>query len=221
MLLSSLTKLGVLLYGSKQMANDWRVAFRSHKGSELVVNTFCVHTAVVGIDTENASAGDVATAINTWLSAKYLDVLVADYTFDDITVTNLPPPTTVEAVHTVNSTGTLASGSGDLPQEVAMVVSLRSALANRRGRGRLFIPSPLHSSHLDAPDEWQAGDAYWANVGTLMDAMLAGHDFTAGLGGLVNFHASLRVWSRAGSASHDVTSYVRRKQPHWLRSRAS
>ncbi len=40
---------------------------------------------------------------------------------------------------TVNLPGTAAGGS--LPSEVALVVSLRTALANRSGRGRFYLPT--------------------------------------------------------------------------------
>lgn len=48
------------------------------------------------------------------------------------------------AEQTVNVPGTAAGNA--LPADVAIVVSLRTALANRRGRGRFYLPQPAASS---------------------------------------------------------------------------
>lgn len=44
-------------------------------------------------------------------------------------------------------TGVPGTGGGNqLPQEVAVVTSLRTALASRRGRGRMYLPAPAYGA---------------------------------------------------------------------------
>lgn len=44
-------------------------------------------------------------------------------------------------------TGVAGTGGGNqLPQEVAVVASLRTALASRRGRGRMYLPAPAYGA---------------------------------------------------------------------------
>jgi hypothetical protein len=116
----------------------------------------------------------------------------------------------------VGNVGTLAAGTGALPSEVCLVAKLSTALATRSGRGRLFFASPIYSSYLSSPDQWNTGGAYWTAVNAFLTSLKNGLDVTHDT---IAHHYSLRVWSRKRGDSHDVTGYSMRQQPHWLRSR--
>jgi hypothetical protein len=99
--------------------------------------------------TANANA-----AASTWLTAftggasGFASKVTAGVVFNRVSTGLINPAgggQTELAEATVNIPGTAAGNS--LPPIVALVVSLRTALANRRGRGRLYLP-PLASSSL-------------------------------------------------------------------------
>lgn len=198
---------------------DWRVSLISHDGNGVqYVNTLCAHVQQTVLDLADLGASDVASAVDTWLRTKYRDVLAAAYTFDEIQVRELFTETPAEAASTVGLAGTLTPGSGQLPREVCMVLSFKSDVATRSGRGRIFIPSPQNSSYLVAPDTWSTSGAYWTNVGALGAQLLTGQNVTFNL---IDYHVSLRIHSRKHNATYDVKSYLRRPAPHWLRSRST
>jgi hypothetical protein len=144
-------------------------------------------------------------------------VLQSAYVFDVVASRELYTDTPSVGESAVGVAGTLGAGTGLLPRECCMVVTLRTAVATRSGRGRMFLPSPLYSSNLASQDAWATGTGGWYSaVGTFMDKLMAGVDVTHSTFG---HHLSLRVHSRRHATSYDVTSYVRRLQPHWLRSR--
>lgn len=92
----------------------------------------------------------------------------------------------------VNLAGT-ATGNA-FPADVAIVVSLRTELANRRGRGRFYLPQPAVSTGT-APGRLVA-----ATQTALADALA---NAWAGF----NVTASPVVYSRTSRATEDITSF--------------
>jgi len=200
---------------------DWQIALKSHHvpSGALVINTFCVHDHSSVPLSDPLDAQTVADDVAAWITTLYKAVLQSAYTFDTVDSRELGTDTPAIGSSAVGAAGTLGAGTGLLPREVCMVVTLRTAVATRSGRGRMFIPSPLYSSNLASQDAWLTGTGGWyAAVGAFFDALVAGRDVTHGS---IDHHYSLRVYSRKRNASYDVTSYTRRLQPHWLRSRMS
>lgn len=99
-----------------------------------------------------------------------------------------------------------------------MVVKLSTALATRSGRGRIFIPSPRRAGQLTSPDQWDTAATYWTGVGSFATALVAGTNATIGGD---TFHLTTGVWSRLHGTFQPCTGFVRRRQPHWLRSRST
>jgi hypothetical protein len=165
--------------------------------------------------------GDTAEALDQWLRDDYLTLLVPNYTVDAFTIRELG----VEepAVHevAVGDAGTLSSQTGELPAECCMVITWRTAVATRSGRGRQFIPSPRGSGALSGPDTWKVSGPYWEHAADWIALIVAGHTFSYGEGGLEESQLTPEVWSRVHNTGHDITSGVRRSRPHWLRSRST
>jgi len=93
----------------------------------------------------------------------------------------------------IGQPGTAAGSS--LPQEVALVVSLRTALANRRGRGRFYLP-PLAASFTTT-----TGMVPTATIGHLNEQLTAAWD---AYNTLVDFPV---VYSRVNRATERITSF--------------
>lgn len=207
------------------MAKDYLCTYLSHgSAGEQYANTFCVH------DDEAGSArdeGSVANEVDSWLTTKYRNMLVSGTIVDVLRVYRIP------AVYGDDSTvsskllglaGTLTGADGKLPREMTLTLALRSSHTSRRSQGRLSIPSPSNSAYLTAGGDWLTSSAFWSAVGTFGQALLDGHDVGAlGVGG----HISTRIYSRrqhqegSGDKTTDVTSYLRRPRPRWLRRRNS
>lgn len=88
-----------------------------------------------------------ATGVTNFASAAYLGDLCADVAFTEITTAELDPVDgrqLSKASDPRSEVGT--SLDACLPFQCTPVVSLRTALANRHGRGRFYAPSPAVSS---------------------------------------------------------------------------
>lgn len=97
-------------------------------------------TSAFGIDTVH-NAG-IAWA-NAFWTGGYDSVVTADVTMLSLTTVNVDTGTGLQSERRDGALALAGTNvSGNLPADVAMVVSLRTALANRRGRGRFYLPQP-------------------------------------------------------------------------------
>ncbi len=111
--------------------------------------TFGIHTSRAASTVEAAEAAWASAIADLWLgSAPPADAIghlyPAAVTLVETVTTELDPVTgknvaQVQSAHSLAGTG----AGGALPQEVAVCVSLRTALPTRAGRGRFFLPSPI------------------------------------------------------------------------------
>lgn len=197
------------------------VAYRSTApGGELIVNTMAAHVVWdTGLPTPEID--EIVDAIDAWLTEDYCQMLADDYSVDQLAVRQLDSETPWVRDRELNLTGTLGSVSGELPVECCLVLSWRSDLATRSGRGRIFVPSPLGSAALQAPDKWSTTAQYWIHAGTFADRYMTEQDVDYGTGGIDTFHLFPMVWSRVHQEGYTLTSWIRRSRPHWLRSRST
>lgn len=200
----------------------WAVAWRSLRSDGTsFVNTICVRDDPTTGALETPSPGEIVGNIDSWLTTKYRAMLAPGYTVQEVHIRELYSGTPREAISTVNGAGTGAAETANMPVEVCKVISWKTNVATRRGRGRIFVPSPVRASALNTADAWATADTYWSNATTFINALLAGDDYSYGTGGAFTSHQSLRVHSRAGNTDFDVTAGVQRVRPHWLRSRST
>lgn len=207
------------------MAKDYLATFLSHQSSGVqCANTICVHDDELG---GPSSPSDRVDDVSTWLTTKYRALLPTSSVLDVLRLFQIPDTYGDDSVSVdklIGSAGTLAGADGVLPREVCLTLSLRSNHTSRRSQGRIEIPSPLNSGCLDSSANWKTDTAYWTNIGTFADALLAGHDL--GILG-ADGHLSTRVYSRRqhqegkDPKTVDVDSYTRRPRPRWLRRRVS
>jgi hypothetical protein len=203
------------------MSNVYTVALRSiDAGGVLYENTFAVKSDPVGVDIAEPSDVEVVNAIKDWLLVPYRNCLAGRYTWSDIVARGILGHDG-EATASVGAAGTLAAGTGILPKECVMIVSVKTAHVGRSGRGHFAVPSPGFSSYLADATSWQGFAAYYDNIGAFNAALLAGHTFTYGDLGALSSHLSMQLWSRADDTSRDVTALIRRLPVRWLRSRST
>jgi hypothetical protein len=156
---------------------------------------------------------DVATAVWSWLGADYRACLNSAYTVREVTAEKLVGGHAVSVgVHEVNLAGTL-SCAGVCPRELALLVRLQSTHAGRRGKGRMFLPSPLGSDALSSQDIWSTSHAYWTAAGTLSTLLTTGGGTFGGIA------IAFGVYSRKDDALYPIAGVNRDVRPHWLRSR--
>jgi hypothetical protein len=196
----------------------WECAYKSTSDlGELVVNTLHVRVIESPDDNFDAGANAVAAAVDAWLQEDYLACLDTAYHTDTLTVRTVDAGTPLLADLAVDEDGTLADLGGKLPGGVAAVLSFKTLLPTRRGRGRMFLPSPTSSGHLDTDNAWlTSGTSIGAKAIALGATILEGTSFTEGA---VDYDVVPVVWSRVGASAEDITSVVFRTRPHWLRSR--
>lgn len=198
----------------------WRVAIRSTHGAS---GTQFVNTLAVRMDngTElppELPADQVCDEVYAWLFPEYKAMLNPVVTVEDIHARSLTGDPEEDS-RAVSEVGTGSFGAGDyLPRQVTMVMTFKTATPTRRGRGRIFIPSPINANPLSNEQVWDPANAYWINAGTFATALLTGSDF---IHDGTPFHASLNVWSSLDGVGRDVVSATRRPAPRWLRSRTT
>lgn len=194
---------------------DWLVAFKSHDpGGILFINTICVHYEPLGGVGDDLTASQTASQVRDWLSTPYRTALSSANVLDEIDVRSAPAGSSEAGVQAVGLAG-LASGVGDLPHQLAVILSFKTGHATRRGRGHIAYPGNKSESAYTG-GLFSTSTAWWTAIDTLTAALLAGHDVGAfGLSG----HLSHRVWSRVDQASYDVTSIIKRTSPRWVERR--
>jgi hypothetical protein len=194
-------------------------AYKSHDaGGVAYVNTLAIQQDVpAGPDTA-LDYETIADDIHDWLSAKYRAMLAPQYTVDELHVLGILGGTG-EGSHSIAAAGTLSVG-GDavLPKELTMVFTIKTADPSRRGRGRIFIPSPRYTVFAGDNTNWKTSDTYWTNAGTFGDELLSGHTVSHDA---LEHRYRVGVWTRAGNDWQVATSYQRRAAYHWLRSRST
>lgn len=211
------------------MARLWRWAYNSdHNSGVRIVNTGYVVTTEDFGGGGDGSAAQVRDALHGALTTKYRAMLAADFTVQSLVIREQlkPGDTDVpeEAAQTIASAGT-STGTGDrLPLGCCMLVSIYTNAAIRSGHGRRFVYPGGYASALTSAGIWDpSGGGIWAAVAAFEDEAKLTHSVDTGFGTTATAHPVVYSRTRHGLNLDpwyfDITSYTRRPQPHWLRSR--
>lgn len=199
------------------------VSFHANdSGGVKYVNTLAVRSENSGLIGPEVSLHDLLDGVDTWLWSKWMACLHPDYSAESLKCFAIDDHTSV-AEKSKTGFGTLSvagAGSTFMPKEAALVLSLRTSRGGRRYRGRMFIPSPRLGYFMSDATNWGTTVAFYTACTAFGDQILAGRDYTHGTE-LTPAHLSARVWSRVAGTTTDVTSYIARRQVHWLRSRST
>lgn len=154
--------------------------------------TFGIHT--LGSVTVDAAQSAWVAAVADFWSTELAAVYCADVAIQSVVTAELSQPTGKQITRRetqVNHVGTNAAAC--LPFQVAPVVSLRTALATRAGRGRFYAPSP-------AVDQQAAGRL----ITTAQTALL--NSAVAMFGALTGAGLSGVLYSRSTTQTQEITS---------------
>ena len=173
-------------------------------------------TSGSSIGTVHAAGVDFANAF--WTTGGYGTHVGTAVTLESVTTVNVDVLTNKQSQRMDSSlslAGTNATGS--LPADCAIVVSLRTALANRSGRGRFYLPQPA-IDQLDGSD----GRIKAASVASILNSVSVGF-------GAYTPTATPVVYSRTLKATNPVVSFdignlfdtQRRRESSMLESRNS
>lgn len=184
--------------------------------------TFCVreHVTVGG----SLAAGTVASDLAGWLKTKAKAMAPTSLTLTQVRVNRGGPYGPDEGAdpeagnEAVDEVCTGSFGSTPIPHGICARVTIYTALASRRGRGRFHAPSPLAQLQLSSADVFNTSGAYFVAVKDFADTLLAGHDVTHDA---IDHHYSLRVHSRVDHTTRDAQKVLVRPQVSYLRSRLS
>jgi hypothetical protein len=202
------------------VARDYLASIRSHDAQGvLYVNTLGIKTEpTLGVGELDASSA--ADEFWLWLGTEYRACIPSSYTVDTVHLRGILG-TSAAVDKSIGTNGTLSAAGGAIPREVAFVITWRTAIVGRSGRGRMYLPSPKAGS-ISGTDysTWDTGSAIWAAALTFGNKVLAGRDYNVS-SGLFTGHMSGRVYSRAHGANYDIRSFTRQPQARWLRSRRS
>jgi hypothetical protein len=120
--------------------------------------------------TVDTSHGNAVTWItDLWNGVGLAAGLHGDYTAGTIVqkaITTQIDPVTLRTVATRETDFSLpgTNGANSLPQHVAIVVTLRSGLSGRHGRGRMYLPAP------NVADTTAAGELAGATITSMMSS---------------------------------------------------
>lgn len=209
------------------MATVWRCSYESTIAGTSIVNTF--HQVARGAPiTGEIGADEVRDTLTAALNTKYRACLTPEYTLLSLTVREelAPGDTSIpqESVATIGLVGSLAESTPSLPYSLSPLVTIRTNAAVRSGHGRLFMPSPLSAGALTTGGLWFTTHAFWIAHTAFFTELNLNHNMgTLGSDG----HLATIVYSRTRRAAgdpdyyFDMTGFIQRTKPHWLRSRAT
>jgi hypothetical protein len=204
---------------------DWRATFEyiETASGRVFDMTFCVreHTSVPGAS--SLAAGTVAADLRDWLKVEAKALTMNTVKLQRIHVNRGGPfgPDEGEDQESgevvISEACTAASAGGiSLPHGLCARVTVYTALASRRGRGRFHAPWPDSAAALAAPDRFLTTNAYMVNLTTFANDLLGGHNVTHDT---IDHHYSLRVHSRRDALTRDAASVSVRDGVSYLRSR--
>jgi hypothetical protein len=202
---------------------DWKVTLEYVESgtSRLEDTTFCVREHVSD-PAGNLDGDTVAGDLASWLGTTARAMAPTNVNLSQVRVFRGGPYGPGEGdpqeagTSIVNLAGTGPAVTGGLPHGVCCRVSVYTALASRRGRGRFHAPSPCAQTQLNDSDHWGTALPHYIAVKAFADNLLAGHDVTHDL---IVHHYSLRVHSRADATTRDATKVLPRTEVSYLRSR--
>lgn len=214
-----------------------RCAYRYTVGGIECVNTFhaAVHSDLPtwGEWGTTPDPEDVANELATKLNTTFRQMIPDTGVVHDLTVTDehdpLNPDATREAfTKSIELTGARIVGNEDEPVSMCGLLTLRTGRVGRSGRGRMFLPPIRNEADITAGKLNTGGGYRTAAINfakELVPAFGGGSAFSSLW--MDTWHGSIVIFSRtlrargADEFAFDVTSYLLRDAPHWLRSRAS
>lgn len=209
------------------MAAVWRVTYESSSAGVLFVNTHHVVSRPVGLSTGAPSADQVRDALNTALTTKYRALLPSTFSVDVLDVREEVDPASgdipEQSSMAIGLAGTRAVGTYETPLGLSQVVSFRTNAAVRSGHGRMWIPV-VDKDVLSTSGQLITTGALATATTAFFDELKSTHTITDGGN---SWDCKQVVYSRTRRARgdeffyFDVTAYIRRLTPHWLRSRQS
>lgn len=125
--------------------------------------------AVTAIGGDGLTEFALANALKTEFGPLYQPMLTDNALFLGVSVRNLTRTPAAAAVTSSGGSLTGTSGEEALPTQVSGIITLRSALAGRANRGRLYIPFPSEDDN-DA-ETVRPTAAYIANATALANAL--------------------------------------------------
>lgn len=184
------------------------------------------------IDTSNPSPLDVANELDGQLRTLWLNLLHTSWTFDRIAVTtvgnpNNPSQVPSAAEKAIGVAGARPGSNTDLPDQMCGLLSIKTGLAGRSFRGRIFLP-PIEVSGEVVADTLTTGGNYSTAVAALQTKLLDsfGGGSTWSTLWRDTWHMKVGVYSptrhRQGFTPFFTNATATRydRSIHWLRSRA-
>lgn len=201
----------------------YRISYKGHLSSgQPWMTGFHIHTAPPAGGGEPAIA-DILSTWDTHVFTALRACINTNVVIESGEIRSVPDPNgqDVPAASSItkNANGTLANGTGLLPDGVAIILQLKSSAASRSGRGYMALPSPNYSSYLGSANAWGTGITTPVNAfGALLKDVLH-------IGSVLITDTSAVVYSRTRALraespnEWDIQSALCRVKPAWRRTR--
>lgn len=176
--------------------------FESVQGNQAAENIrqFRVSAEVAPVPTY----GDVASGLGGIIGPELRALMSSSATYRGCAVRRISPlPLTLEQMST-NQAGVGAIAGDPLPPQVSGIVTLRTAMAGRRFRGRFYVPFPAES---DNTSGHIPSSGYLSALINLQNSLALATVITVGLGSITVIPV---IWSRRFRTTTDITLGVAR-----------
>jgi len=205
-----------------------RVQLQSHFASQQQIrNTFHIAKPGAGI-VLGPELTTIGNALDSLLVDPYRHMLTPLDFYDGLQVSQVraaaDPTTPIEEVsipHVLIGTAAISRG---LPTQITTVLRLKTGLASRRYRGRMFLPGPSYSG--DLTGQGINLTSTWAtSVKAFADVLAGGFDgaatpWTGDLSGwLISVYSRAADLASEAPTAAEVSAYQMDPLVHWLDSR--
>lgn len=198
------------------------------QNQQTVSNTIHVAKPGSGVAPDVPTLQGLADEFWAYISTTYLATFHASGFVDQVVAKQVMDPkikdSPLEAQHIVNAAGTHSPPGAVVPQSLCGVVSLKTQLASRRGRGHLFMPPALSATSFTA-DLLTVSDPYYVALTAFATALQKGCTLSPTWSGTHLSQWSLCIFSKAAAllSQTDVaicSAVIVKPKAYWLRSRS-
>jgi len=190
--------------------NILRMRLACTTASQASINTF--HWHVNGIEGASVSDTDAAVKLDQLLAGPMKDLLSDDATYYGLSLQRiLPLPLSAPAI---NRTGTGQGAEVDdmIPGQVTGIISMQTAFAGARYRGRMYIPFPARSFSTDGFPNTTYRDLLIALADELDSPITVGTLPNVAVLNPVIWHRATGTWTPITTVIHRMRWATQRKR---------
>lgn len=127
----------------------WQVKAYHHLTDQLGLNVF--HYRVSAVAGTGSDADKLLVAVSQAIHVRIKDLMVVTAEFDGIRLQKVRPAPPAADCFSTDDAGPGTVNGDAMPRQVSGLVSKRTAIAGRHGRGRYYVPFPSENDNDSSP----------------------------------------------------------------------